>query len=164
MRIVCEYCDSSFESKGNTKCPNCGAAFTDPTVKQAEREFKAKTETEKKRLELEQQRLEIEKQKVQVESDRALYSFIGNLLRGVHIFPRLSSVRYSIRRGIRKIWRFIVIVLVLIALYFIATKFVPQLDISRYLQSSGTAVSAAGTVVAEQYFGNVLVAEEHYPA
>ena len=123
MRITCDYCDSSFDADGLTTCPNCGARLKDPM----EREKKAKTETEKKRLELEEKRIVVEREKVQVQSDQAVYSFIGDLLRHVHIFPRLSSVKYAFRRFLRKIWRIVVVILVLIALYFIFSKIYPIL-------------------------------------
>ena len=118
MKITCNYCDSIFELGENTRCPNCGAPISD----ELKRQNKKQEDIEKKKLELEEKRIEIEKEKVKAQQDQAMYSFIGSLLHHINIFPRIS---YSIKRGARKIWRVIVIALVLIALYFIFTEVVP---------------------------------------
>lgn len=119
MRITCNYCESTFELSDNTKCPNCGAPIAD----ELKQENKRQNDIEKKKLELEEKRIEIEKEKVKAQQDQAMYSFIGSLLHHINVFPRVS---YSIKRGARKIWRIIIIILVLIALYFIFTNIVPM--------------------------------------
>lgn len=118
MQITCKYCDSTFELHKNTRCPNCGASISE----ELKRESKRQEDIEKKKLELEEKRIEIEKEKVKAQQDQAMYSFIGNMLHHIHIVPHIS---YSMKRGARKVWRVIVIALVLIALYFIFMKVAP---------------------------------------
>ena len=77
MRIKCEFCNTTYESKDHIQCPHCGAATGENKIVQEQlkrdQENRQKIEAhklEQERLNTEQERLQSERMKNQLEAER----------------------------------------------------------------------------------------------
>lgn len=93
MKIRCEFCNTTYESKDHAQCPHCGAATGENKVVQEQlkrdQENRQKIEAhklEQERLNTEQERIQSERARNQLEAERTQHA----INKGIHIFKIIA--------------------------------------------------------------------------